>query len=113
MRARVTLPSTRTTMSSVKPIIIVWSVASSMPRLAACRRRLGGGHLPLELAHRLLDQLEGFLDRALQDEGAQVGIGLLLHLARTVARIDGRVGLARGLASATKRGGAPDRWSRR
>ena len=34
MRERLRLPSTRTTMSSVKPMIMVWSVASSTPALA-------------------------------------------------------------------------------
>ena len=38
---------------------------AGLGRLAG-RRRLGGGHPPLELAHRLLDQLEGLLHRAVE-----------------------------------------------
>ena len=40
------------------------------------RRRFGGCHPPFQLAHGLLDQLEGLLRRAVDDEGVQIGVGL-------------------------------------
>ena len=98
MRERLTLPSTRMTMSSVKPTTRVLSVASIVPPLAGRPTgRLAGGDPPLELAHGLLHQLEGFLHRAVDDEGAQVRIGLLLLGREALRRIDGRVGDAGAL----------------
>ena len=69
-------------MSSVKPMIMVWSVASSMPALAVLPTGGSAAASPSSCrrAHRLLDQLEGLLDGALDHQGAQVGIGLLLQL---------------------------------
>ena len=67
----------------------------------------------LRRAHRLLDQLEGLLDRAVDhDDGAQVGIGLLLQLGEALARIGAAGWRPRRAAWPAPRSAAasPDRW---
>jgi hypothetical protein len=97
------------TMSSVKPT--TEGVVGGLDRAALGRppdRRLAGRNPPLELAHGLLDQLEGFLRRAVDDEGAQVRIGPSAARARS-AGPDRRPGWGvpgcAALARATNRGG--------
>jgi len=58
-------------------------------------RRLGRRDLPLELAHGLLDQLEGFLGRPVHHERAQVWVGRLLLGGDAGAGIARRIGIGR------------------
>jgi len=71
-------------------------------------RRLGGSDPPLEFAHGLLDEFEGFFRRALERNAAQIRVGGLLQKGNRLTRIGGGL----GTGGALRRQGLEARWRR-